>query len=56
MNRNAMIACLAAILAALAAWTAWLWYNKDRYQYVPDVGVKYSSSLIFDKNTGKVVR
>ena len=50
MNKTAIvIALIAAVLAA--AWL-YLWYNKDRYQYVPAQGVKYSPPVVFDKNTG----
>ena len=52
MNKTAIvIALIAAVLAA--AWL-YLWYNKDRYQYVPAQGVKYAPPAVFDRNTGKV--
>lgn len=50
MNKTAIV--IALIAAALAATWMWLWYNKDRYQYVPASGAKYSPAVVFDRNTG----
>ena len=52
MNKTAIV--IALIAAALAVAWLCLWYNKDRYQYVPPIGVKAVPSYVFDRNTGKL--
>ena len=52
MNKTAIV--IALIAAALAVAWLCLWYNKDRYQYVPATGAKATPPFVFDRNTGKL--
>ncbi len=53
MGKTLMMVMAAAALLLAAVWM-WLWWNKDRYQYVPSEGVKYAPAAVFDRNTGEV--